>query len=483
VAANVDSLPLSLDLFLLSICQHTLSSGRGRRYLHLSPCPKHPTTPRTSGTQSSHITTLPADAVPVDCTEEPHKIVIPVSVSSLAPSAEPPQYAATWTAYVATLPSWEQDLLASIIFVDRRSLLVALRSNGCIFLASDGGAADRLASFGAVLATHDTILIECGGRAPGANPRSFRAEGYGILAILRLTYHLRSFYVTRNPNLRFRLYCDNESLLKRITASSSLKRSIPRRFLFSEADVEMQILASLQALLALVAFEHVEGHQDTKYPDEPLSWSAQLNQRCDEIATAHLDLATEPMPTVPFLPASTVSISVGAHTITHYIPTQFRTFDGLAGIRQHLCTHHEWEEPTIFDLVDWPVFHSASLATTFLKRLFGIKMIHFLLPLQKQQYQFRLSPSASCPSACGCPEEDWACWKQALGHRRTPKVCPPTGQSTSHKRRRKHVGVCQTPGVCPTTGQTPSTTNDMSSNDSGGCSPSTTESRSSCPTA
>jgi hypothetical protein len=114
------------------------------------------------------------------------------------------------------------------------------------------------------------------------------------------------------------------------------------------------------------------------------------------------------MPAVPFLPASTVSVYVGAHTITHHLPTQFRTFAGLAGIWQHLCTHHEWEEPAIFDFVDWPVFHSASLATTFLKRLFGIKMIHFLLPLQKQQYQFRQSPSASCPSACGCPEEDWS---------------------------------------------------------------------------
>jgi hypothetical protein len=104
---------------------------------------------------------------------------------------------------VATLPAWEQDLLASVTFVDRRSLLVALRSNGCIFLASDGGAADRLASFGAVLATADKILIECGGRAPGANPRSFRAEGYGILVIFRLAFHLRSFYVTRNPRLKF----------------------------------------------------------------------------------------------------------------------------------------------------------------------------------------------------------------------------------------------------------------------------------------
>jgi hypothetical protein len=199
-----------------------------------------------------------------------------------------------------------------------------------------------------LLATNDTVLIECGGRTPGASPRPFRAEGYGILAILRLAFPLRFFCVTRNPNLRFRLYCDSKSLLlKRIAASRSLKRTIPRRFLYSEADVEMQILASLQALVAPVAFKHVEGHQDTKYPDEPLSWATQqLNQRCDEITTDHLDSATDPIPTVPFLPAS------GAHTTTHHLPTQFRTFTGLSGIRTHLYAHHEWAEPATFDLVD-----------------------------------------------------------------------------------------------------------------------------------
>jgi hypothetical protein len=133
-----------------------------------------------------------------------------------------------------------------------------------------------------------------------------------------------------------------------------------------------------------MAFEHVEGHQDTKYPDGPLSWAAQLNQRCDEIATEHLESATTCLLTVPFLPASRVSVSVGSHTITHHLPTQFGTFAGLPGIQDHHCNNHEWVEPAILDLVNWPVFHSASLATTFLKRLFGIKMINLLLPLQKQ---------------------------------------------------------------------------------------------------
>jgi hypothetical protein len=124
----------------------------------------------------------------------------------------------------------------------------------------------------------------------GANPRSFRAEGYGILAILRLIFHFRYFYVTRNANVRFQLYCDSESLLKRIEDSRSLQRIMPGRFLFSGVDVEMQILTAVVAIDSPVVFEHVKGHQDTKYRDQPLSWEAQLNQHCDEIATGHLDI-------------------------------------------------------------------------------------------------------------------------------------------------------------------------------------------------
>jgi hypothetical protein len=92
---------------------------------------------------------------------------------------------------------------------------------------------------------------------------------------------------------------------------------------------------------------------------------------------------------------------------THHIPTQLRTFAGLPGLRAHFVRHYAWDFPTIFDLIDWPVFHAATLATTFLKRLFIITWINSLLSFQKQQFRYQQSPSSSCPSACGCTEEDW----------------------------------------------------------------------------
>jgi hypothetical protein len=273
---------------------------------------------RFSDTSARTVTTLPLDSVPVDYWAEPNKYVIAATISSLLPTPPVPPRPSRWSEYIQTLPTWQQELLSSVTVVDRRQLFSALRSAEVIFLASDGGATDKLGSYGDLMATQDHILIECGGRSQGANPRSFRAEGYGILAILRLAFRLRHFYITCNASLRFWLYCDSKSLLKRIAASRALTRIIPRRFLSSEVDMEMQILQAVTELESDVEFEHVEGRQDTKYPGQPLPRAAQLNQRCDEIATAHLDSAISSIPSVTFLPASKVSVTVPSHSYPPY---------------------------------------------------------------------------------------------------------------------------------------------------------------------
>jgi hypothetical protein len=71
----------------------------------------------------------------------------------------------------------------------------------------------------------------------GSDPRSFRAEGYGMLTILRLVHHIRYFYVTGKPELQFRLHCDSDSLITHLKGSLALRRPAPRRYLFSEARI------------------------------------------------------------------------------------------------------------------------------------------------------------------------------------------------------------------------------------------------------
>jgi hypothetical protein len=345
---------------------------------------------------------LPKDAVPVEHAYEPNKIVTPVSVSPALPPNPPVPSPTRWPEYLASLPIWEKTLLTHVTFVDKSRLLAALRTNGRLNLASDGGAADLKGSFGAVLADDTSILLECAGRAYGADPRSFRSEGYGMLAIIRLTFHVVHFYCTRNRTLRYTLYCDSLSLIQRLDATRALSRPAPRRHLFSEADVELQILSAIRSL-GHVDLEHIKGHQDDD--GGILSWEAQLNQRCDELATEHLASATTTLPLVPFLPASIVSLTVHGVTLTHHYPTQLRTFAGLPKYRKYLCKHHHWE-PEVFDLIDWPNFHACTRTVSFLKRLFILKWVNDLLPFQEQQHEYKQSPSPHCPSACG-ESENW----------------------------------------------------------------------------
>ena len=194
----------------------------------------------------------------------------------------------------------------------------------------------------------------------------------------------------------------------RLNKSLELPRIIPRRFLFSEVDVEMQILSALSRLcpdLSLLTLQHVEGHQDTKYPTCPLPWNATLNQRCDQLASLALDDAVDPIPLVTFLPASQISLVVGSTTITHHLPTQIRTLAGLPALRTSLCTCHSFDEAA-FNLINWELFHSCTLSVSFSQRIFLLKWLHNLLPFQSQQLKFGFSPSSACPSNCGHSTED-----------------------------------------------------------------------------
>jgi hypothetical protein len=51
----------------------------------------------------------------------------------------------------------------------------------------------------------------------------------------------------------------------------------------------MLIIDSLSLLATTVHLEHVKGHQDDSLSQDELPWTAQLNVRCDELATAKLE--------------------------------------------------------------------------------------------------------------------------------------------------------------------------------------------------
>jgi hypothetical protein len=233
----------------------------------------------------------------------------------------------SWHDYVSRLPIWACDLLSDITFsVPLDLCLSILQTPSSILLASDGGACPHRASFGSLLATDDQILVTTGGRAFGDDPRSFRAEGYGMLAtLLLLQRHLHMYFQIPMVVSSLSHYTDSESLIKRLEKSRTLCYPYPRHNLYSEVDLELQILSLLASFPVSVTFHHVHSHQDDDIPEDELPWPVQLNIQCDRIATPVLQTAEHRLPTVARqLPsarnqaASTVKMIVAHfHSFTH----------------------------------------------------------------------------------------------------------------------------------------------------------------------
>ena len=352
---------------------------------------------------SSSLAFLPRDRIPVDITHRPKSLHIGKTERVETPTPTPQLH--TFDDYVNQLPAWDRYLIQDLFLRDLDQLLQALRLDASLFLCSDGGAADSKGSYGSVIASDDRILTELRGQAHGANPRSFRAEGYGLLANLRLIRHLMVFFDIQRTSSVLTLYCDNQGLLDRLAKSRESLYVKPRRFLLSESDLEMQILDTLSLLATTAHLKHVKGHQDDSLLPEELPWPAKLNVRCDTLATEELQHIEHPTPLVPFFPASLVSLTVQGSTLTHHIPSQLRHLYSKLAQRPYLEKHHQWSTG-VFDTIHWDLLRSCLTVFSTVLRLFFVKWINSLLPFQAQQHKFKQSPTPACPSRCGASVED-----------------------------------------------------------------------------
>jgi hypothetical protein len=72
---------------------------------------------------------------------------------------------------------------------------------------------------------------------------------------------------------------------------------------------------------------------------------------------------------------------------------------------EHLRWIHQWQLER-FHLIDWTLYDSiTNKKSSFLNCLFQIRWANHILPLQQRQFRFQLTPSAGCPSECGCLKE------------------------------------------------------------------------------
>jgi hypothetical protein len=379
--------------------------------------------PTPSHTQQS----LPPAAIPVDATSHLSHIMFP-SIARLQRSnindTHPQPRHHTFFHYIDHLASWDHMLLRDLHFGDTPipEILGLLQNPATtLILSSDGGAKDRRGSFGALIASQadhrapdGAILIEIGGIAFGDTPRSFRAESYGQLAVLRLLLHITIYYQVR-PLCRFLFLLDNQGRLTRTRRFTDHPTPSPRTYLSAEFDIDMQIRDTLIQLNIRTSDEHIHSHQadDPIDPDDaPVPWKTQLNSRCDTLATAHLRRQSKPTILAPFLPASRVALTIKQRSITNKLPTQIRHICGSSlpythqqSQVQHMCRIHNWDTAQ-FHSIDWTAFNSiTNVKSSFPNRLFLIRWVNHILPLLHRQFRFKLSPSANCPSDCGCVAE------------------------------------------------------------------------------
>jgi hypothetical protein len=369
-------------------CHHKKRNSRKRnRLFHPEP--------------STSVSSLPLDATPVDLANQPLFLVAGLHHPIAPPTPTP--FFLTFEDYIPSLPGWDRFLIENVVLLDLDGLLDQVSSPNPLIFCSDGGATATVGSYGSIIATDNTVLTETRGQAYGHTPRSFRAEGYGLLANLRLIFHLLSFFELPLTLPPLTIVSDNAGLLQRISSALSTKYLKPRKFLSSEIDLEMQIVDTLQLLDTEVSFSHVKGHQDDSIDPTELPWQAQLNIRCDTLATETLATVAH-APTVPFLPASELSLTIDTTTITHHVPSQIRRLYASQQQRPYLCKHHDWALPTLFDTVHWDVVRPALLSFSFAKKKRLTEWINKILPLQVQQFRFQKSNSPRCPSQCGADE-------------------------------------------------------------------------------
>jgi hypothetical protein len=368
---------------------------------------------------------LPPFAIPVDACTQPNFISFP-SITRIQNTSLPAreQIRPTFAQYITALPLWDKTLLQHMDLGDIHiDVVLGLLVNPLVelILGSDGGAKDRRGSFGALIAsqegphnTRDQILVELGGIAYGDTPRSFRAESYGQLAVVRLLFHFtRHFHIRIRCRCRFLL--DNSGRLLRTRTIINHPQPTPRRYLISDFDIDMELRDTLHQLRLRSVDEHIHSHQEHTSPADLIPWKTQINSRCDALATAHLRRQTQPSVRVPFLPASTAMFELHQRTITRALPSQTRHICGSTlpytndrSQLQHLCRIHDWTYDE-FHQIDWAVFDSiTNKKASFPNRLFLIKWLNNILPLQARQHHMHLTPSASCPSECGCLFEDEA---------------------------------------------------------------------------
>jgi hypothetical protein len=322
---------------------------------------------------------------------------------------------------LSSLELWERDILQHVKFKYDVFTTVAKLKDG-FFAASDGSVIQqKQGAFGWIVSTRSgDRVIWAGGPARGRQVTSYRAEGYGILSILRLMEQMFDYcQVDEAPE--WWLTCDNISLVDQVTTgaqdtteplieqevhdwtrwhevtqgevddrdplSTAQLSTSTNHTLAADWDIVNEIRWNLQQQrLQSCTLKHVRGHQDRNKDYNSLSLEAQLNVEADRLARQYQDQHMDkPETTVYLLPHASAQLHLRDGTCTSHIPRALRNAATEPALRQYICNRMGWSDCT-FESIDWEAHHLA-IKRNNRRRIQLTKVIYDLTPTNRIVYR------------------------------------------------------------------------------------------------
>jgi len=350
---------------------------------------------------STEVDDIPAAAVPVDVEPQARTWRMTAHYNTWAIPVPPPEHN-TLTEYINGLDEWERTLLKGLTLQVPEDEFFRLISEPTV-LSTDGSVQGHRASFGWVLSTLDghrfaTIV----GPAFGCKPTSYRAEGYGLLSVVRFLYHVKTkFEITVNC----RVLCDNKSMVKQVNRCPTLENESPNSTMQAEWDLLAEIWNTINTggLSGSVTFEHIKGHSDDTKEYDALTLFQQLNVDADSLADGYIVHHWEDKyDTAPLLPTSGVQLHLKHGTVSSRLKRELRWARTGAPFREVLCNKNMWTDE-IFESIDWED-HRRALNRLNKNRTILIKYLNGITPVGKMVNRYDPKYPANCPS-CQEPEE------------------------------------------------------------------------------
>ena len=261
----------------------TIYHHRDNKIWTFSPCNNSRT--QLTYQRTGRTTNRPPSTLPIDC----HQVADHITVCKRdIPRSLSPANAKfnTFSKYIAFLKPWETALFHNLNFKCTIHEFLNILTTPNI-IASDGSVKDSKGSFGWVIATSMGHILATGsGVAFGHDITSFRSEGYGILAPLRLLYHLQTFYHQPLHNCPLTWYCDSESLIKRLNSNlQDTHNPNPNRYKPADNDIEMAITSTIPLVSTILHRHHLRSHQHDQTPLHKLPLPQRLNRMADTLAS------------------------------------------------------------------------------------------------------------------------------------------------------------------------------------------------------